>query len=214
MKRMSILGALALTAVLATVTGAEALSCKGPCPSFGGGNGGGSSYYCGDELLAMRSVKPEQIAAIGAGAKVSVMPFCEGEESGPLRVMGNAGKLRGPIGENPVLLAALVEADFAPKDVIAVEKTQRYRGRYHVLQGHLDPIRGIGGEQLRVSELNKRIDDESITEIIVCTNPNIEGEATALYVAKEVRDRHPDVNLFASNRAPFFPESVQFGDFM
>ena len=68
-------------------------------------------------------------------------------------------------------------------------------GRYHVLQGHLDPIRGIGGEQLRVSELNKRIDDESITEVIVCTNPNIEGEATALYVAKEVRERHPSVNV-------------------
>ena len=82
-----------------------------------------------------------------------------------------------------------------PKDVVAVEKTNRYRGRYHVLQGHLDPIRGIGGEQLRVGELIKRIADESITEVIVCTNPNIEGEATALYVAKEVRERHPSVNV-------------------
>jgi recombination protein RecR len=82
-----------------------------------------------------------------------------------------------------------------PKDVIAVEKTNRYRGRYHVLQGHLDPIRGVGGEQLRVSELNKRIENESITEVIVCTNPNIEGEATALYVAKEVRERHPEVKV-------------------
>ena len=82
-----------------------------------------------------------------------------------------------------------------PKDVVAVEKTQRYRGRYHVLQGHLDPIRGVGGEQLRIAELLKRLDDESITEIIVCTNPNIEGEATALYVAKEVREGHPEVKV-------------------
>ncbi|HUR78350.1 MAG TPA: recombination mediator RecR [Acidimicrobiales bacterium] len=82
-----------------------------------------------------------------------------------------------------------------PKDVVAVEKTHRYRGRYHVLQGHLDPIRGVGGEQLRIAELVKRIDDESITEVIVCTNPNIEGEATALYVAKEVRERHAEVNV-------------------
>lgn len=126
MNRMSILGALAVAAVLVSVTGAEALSCKGPCPSFGGGGGGGSSsYYCGDELLAMRSVKPEQIAALGAEAKITVMPFCEGEESGPLRVMGNAGKLRGPIGENPVLLAALIEADFAPQDVVAVRMTKK-----------------------------------------------------------------------------------------
>ena len=82
-----------------------------------------------------------------------------------------------------------------PKDVIAVEKTARYKGRYHVLQGHLDPIRGVGGEQLRVGELIKRIEAESITEVIVCTNPNIEGEATALYVAKEVREHNPDVKV-------------------
>ncbi|HVV35422.1 MAG TPA: recombination mediator RecR [Acidimicrobiales bacterium] len=82
-----------------------------------------------------------------------------------------------------------------PKDVVAVEKTNRYRGRYHVLQGHLDPIRGVGGDQLRLAELIKRIDAEAITEIIVCTNPNIEGEATALFVAKEVREGHPDVKV-------------------
>ncbi len=82
-----------------------------------------------------------------------------------------------------------------PKDVVAVEKTGRYKGRYHVLQGHLDPIRGIGGEQLRVGELIARIETEAISEIIVCTNPNIEGEATALFVAKEVRERYPDVKV-------------------
>jgi recombination protein RecR len=82
-----------------------------------------------------------------------------------------------------------------PKDVVAVEKTNRYRGRYHVLQGHLDPIRGVGGEQLRVAELLKRIDAEEITEVIVCTNPNIEGEATALFVAKEVREANPNVKV-------------------
>ena len=100
------------------------------------------------------------------------------------------GMCRDPRREEHVL--CVVEE---PKDVVAVEKTQRYRGRYHVLQGHLDPIRGIGGDQLRLAELIKRIDDESITEIIVCTNPNIEGEATALYVAKEVREGHPDVKV-------------------
>lgn len=82
-----------------------------------------------------------------------------------------------------------------PKDVVAVEKTQRYRGRYHVLQGHLSPIEGIGGEQLRVRELLDRIGAESIAEIIVCTNPNIEGEATALYVAREVHERYPEMNV-------------------
>ena len=100
------------------------------------------------------------------------------------------GMCRDPRREDGVL--CVVEE---PKDVVAVEKTNRYKGRYHVLQGHLDPIRGVGGEQLRVAELNTRLDAESITEIIVCTNPNIEGEATALYVAKEVREHHPDITV-------------------
>lgn len=110
----------------------------------------------------------------------------DGDGSSPDEV--ECGLCQDPRREDGVL--CVVEE---PKDVIAVEKTQRYRGRYHVLQGHLDPIRGIGGDQLRLAELIKRIDDESITEIIVCTNPNIEGEATALYVAKEVREGHAAV---------------------
>jgi len=70
------------------------------------------------------------------------------------------------------------------RDVVAVEKTQEFRGRYHVLQGCLNPIEGIGPEQLRVTELLGRIDGEQITEVILSTNPNIEGEATAMYLAR------------------------------
>ena len=70
-----------------------------------------------------------------------------------------------------------------PRDVIAVEKTGEFRGRYHVLQGAISPIDGIGPEQLRVRELLGRVDAEEVKEIILCTNPNIEGDATALYVA-------------------------------
>jgi recombination protein RecR len=70
-----------------------------------------------------------------------------------------------------------------PRDVIAVEKTGEFRGRYHVLQGAISPIDGIGPEQLRVRELLARIDGEGVNEVILCTNPNIEGDATALYVA-------------------------------
>ncbi|MDH3755909.1 MAG: recombination mediator RecR [Acidimicrobiia bacterium] len=71
-----------------------------------------------------------------------------------------------------------------PKDIVAVEKTQEYRGRYHVLQGAINPIEGIGPDQLRVRELLERIRDEAVKEIILCTNPNIEGEATAMYLAR------------------------------
>lgn len=70
------------------------------------------------------------------------------------------------------------------RDVIAVERTNEFSGKYHVLQGTINPIEGIGPEQLRISELMRRISDEAVTEVIVCTNPNIEGEATAMYLAR------------------------------
>lgn len=71
-----------------------------------------------------------------------------------------------------------------PKDLVAVEKTGEYRGRYHVLQGAISPIEGVGPDQLRVKELLARLDPEGVTEVILCTNPNIEGEATAMYLGR------------------------------
>jgi len=71
-----------------------------------------------------------------------------------------------------------------PRDVIAVEKTQEFRGRYHVLQGAISPIEGIGPEELKVRELLARLEPEGIQEVILCTNPTIEGEATAMYLAR------------------------------
>src|SRR4051794_39711551 len=71
-----------------------------------------------------------------------------------------------------------------PKDLVAVEKTGEYRGRYHVLQGAISPIEGVGPDQIRVKELLARIEPEGIAEVILCTNPNIEGEATAMYLGR------------------------------
>jgi recombination protein RecR len=71
-----------------------------------------------------------------------------------------------------------------PRDIAAVERTQQFRGQYHVLQGALNPLEGIGPEQLRVHELLARIGAEGIVEVILCTNANLEGEATAMYLAR------------------------------
>ncbi len=70
------------------------------------------------------------------------------------------------------------------RDVVAVERTKEFNGRYHVLQGCINPIEGIGPEQLRIGELMRRVATTEIREVIVCTNPNIEGEATAMYLAR------------------------------
>ena len=75
-----------------------------------------------------------------------------------------------------------------PKDVLAVERTREFKGRYHVLGGALDPLSGIGPEQLRMRELLKRIGEADIKEIIIATDPNTEGEATATYLVRMLRD--------------------------
>ena len=71
-----------------------------------------------------------------------------------------------------------------PRDIVAIERTGEFRGRYHVLQGAISPIEGIGPEQLRIKELLARIEQDGVDEIILATNPNIEGEATAMYLAR------------------------------
>ena len=81
---------------------------------------------------------------------------------------------------------------------MAVERTGEYRGRYHVLQGAISPIEGVGPDQLRVKELLGRLDDEGVQEIILCTNPNIEGEATALYLGRLLKPLGLRVTRIAS----------------
>jgi recombination protein RecR len=71
-----------------------------------------------------------------------------------------------------------------PNDILAVEKTREYRGQYHVLHGVLSPINGIGPEDLKLKNLLERLREGTVREIILATNPNVEGEATAIYLAK------------------------------
>jgi recombination protein RecR len=85
-----------------------------------------------------------------------------------------------------------------PRDVVAVERTGEFRGLYHVLQGAISPIEGIGPEQLRVRELLARVEREGITEVILCTNPNLEGEATAMYVGRLLKPLGITVTRLAS----------------
>lgn len=73
-----------------------------------------------------------------------------------------------------------------PKDIAAIEKTGAFRGRYHVLQGAINMLEGVGPEQLKIKELALRIASEDISEVILCTNPNIEGETTAAFIATKV----------------------------
>lgn len=111
--------------------------------------------------------------------------FCE--------VCGNVSdKERCRICADPRRDIALVCVVEEPKDVQAVERTREFRGRYHVLGGALDPLSGVGPDQLRIRELLTRIGTEedgvSVSEVIIATDPNTEGEATATYLVRMLRD--------------------------
>jgi len=84
------------------------------------------------------------------------------------------------------------------QDIVVVEKTQEFRGRYHVLGGAISPIEGIGPDQLRMRELAARIDPEAVTEVIAATNPTVEGDTTALYIARILKPLGVRVTRLAS----------------
>lgn len=95
---------------------------------------------------------------------------------------------------DPALICVVEEA----KDVVAIERTREFRGRYHVLGGAISPLDGIGPEQLRVRELLRRLEDGVVTEIILATDPNIEGDATAAYLSRQLRPLGLTVTRLAS----------------
>ncbi len=95
---------------------------------------------------------------------------------------------------DPTLMCVVEE----PRDIVAVERTQEYRGLYHVLLGAISPIEGIGPDQLKVKELLARVGGEGVQEVILATNPNIEGEATAMYLARLLKPLGLRVTRIAS----------------
>ena len=95
---------------------------------------------------------------------------------------------------DPTILCVVEE----PRDIVAVERTREFEGLYHVLHGAISPLAGVGPEQLRIRELLARIDQEGVREVILCTNPNIEGDATALYLTRALKPSGITVTRLAS----------------
>lgn len=87
------------------------------------------------------------------------------------------------VRRDPTMICVVEE----PKDIQAIEASRVFRGRYHVLGGVIDPIRGIGPEQLRIRQLLSRLEDDQIAEVIIATNPNVEGDATAAFIVRMLK---------------------------
>ena len=141
-------------------------------------------------LLATESADVDRLAAVLRRVKAEVK-FC--------RICGNVTDAeecricRDPRRDGTVI--CVVEE---PKDVVAVERTREFRGRYHVLGGAISPIDGIGPDDLRVRELLQRLSDGTVIELILATDPNLEGEATATYLARLIKPMGVTVSRLAS----------------
>lgn len=141
-------------------------------------------------LLAVDKVDALRLAQAISEAKdrVSFCERCFNIAEGPQCGLCNDDR------RDPTIICVVEE----PRDIVAVEKTQEFNGRYHVLQGAISPIEGIGPDQLRIRELLVRVDREGVEEVILCTNPNLEGEATAMYLSRLFKDLQVKVTRIAS----------------
>jgi len=133
------------------------------------------AYY----LLRMPASEAEALAAaiLEVKEKVTLCSVCQNvTETDPCRICSGGQRERSII--------CVVEE---PLDILAVERTQSYRGLYHVLHGAISPMDGIGPEDLKIEELLRRLRSDEVREVILATNPNLEGEATAMYLARLLR---------------------------
>jgi recombination protein RecR len=141
-------------------------------------------------LLAAEPVDVERLAATLQRVKAEVR-FC--------RTCGNVAESEEcRICRDPRRDATVICVVEEPKDVVAVERTREFRGRYHVLGGAISPIDGVGPDDLRIRELMVRLRDGTVKELILATDPNLEGEATATYLARLVMPMGLTVTRLAS----------------
>lgn len=126
-------------------------------------------------------------AMVEAKDKLTFCPIC-----GSLSVVEECSYCSDP-GRDEKLLCVIQE----PRDVLVLERTGQYNGSYHVLHGALSPLDGIGPEELKLDQLVKRIKEKGITEVIIATNPNVEGDATAGYLARLLKPLQVRVSRIA-----------------
>lgn len=117
-----------------------------------------------------------------------------------------------PVCADPAREAGIICVVEEPLDVIAIERTSEYRGRYHVLHGAISPVDGIGPADLTIDRLVARLESEPVTEVILATNPSLEGDATAMYIERAIRGRGLDVRLTRLARGLPVGGDIEYAD--
>ncbi|GAB3398700.1 recombination mediator RecR [Humibacter soli] len=141
-------------------------------------------------ILQTESYDPSHLAEVLTTVRDKVR-FCE--ICGNVTEQATCSICRDP-RRDQTLICVVEEA----KDVVAIERTREFRGLYHVLGGAISPIQGVGPDQLRIRQLMTRLSDATVREIIIATNPNVEGEATAAYLSRMLQAMEVRVTRLAS----------------
>ena len=143
------------------------------------------AYYLFKSSNSISDAIVEALSGLHSGVKNCQVTFAlidANEEVSPLYADDSRDKTTIVVVEEPL-------------DIYAIESTKAYKGTYHVLGGAISPIDGIGPEQLHIGELIKRVNDDNVKEVIIATNPSVEGESTALLLEKMLHEQNPNLKL-------------------
>lgn len=157
----------------------------GRLPGVGARTAERYAYYLLRTEERTASELAQAIAALHGGVKTCPITFAlidPDEDVSPLYSAND---------RNQKLIAVVEE----PLDIVALERTGQYKGTYHVLGGAISPIDGIGPEQLHIPQLLQRLRDDEVEEVIIATNASVEGESTALFIQRQIKEAHIDTKL-------------------
>ena len=117
-----------------------------------------------------------------------------------------------PLYDDPIRDKSLVLVVEEPLDIYAIERTKSFKGTYHVLGGTISPMDGVTADKLHIKELIDRVDEDSVTEIIIATNPSVEGESTAVLLEKLLHEKYPDLKITRLARGLPLSVSLEYAD--
>ena len=165
----------------------DVIDALGMLPGVGPKTAERYAYYLFKSSSKVSESIAEALSSLHSGVKLCPVTFAlidASEEISPL--------YEGPSRDKTTIL--VVEE---PLDIYAIEQTKTYKGTYHVLGGAISPIDGITPEQLHIGELIKRVNSDNVKEVIIATNPSVEGESTALLLEKMLHEQNPNLTRLA-----------------
>ena len=150
---------------------------------------------------------------VSANIASSLSALHDGVKSCPVTfAIMDADEEVSPLYSDPARDKATVLVVEEPLDIYAIEQTKAYHGTYHVLGGAISPMDGITAEQLHIRELIDRITNDSVTEVIIATNPSVEGESTAILIDKLLREKYPELKITRLARGLPLGVSLEYAD--